>query len=129
VSLAGIKAAIVASLSTCVTRVYSQLPESVNERTCALVLPKSGTFHMDAGGNMNHYLEVTILTNRAGDVEQGQEELDPLLDAESVCAAIESANLSTHAHDVMVTGYRDYGGMQYGQGQFLGLKFDITVIA
>ncbi len=132
---AGIKAAICTALRTVTTlrRVYDQLPENINETPCAYVLPKSGQFHKDAGGNMIHNFEVTVFVRRIGDIAQGQEDLDEYLDATgTICAAIESASLSTYAHDLYVSGYRDYGGFEYPQGSgyvYIGVKFDVVVLA
>ena len=132
-SMTGIKAAIVTALETVTSlkRVYSQVPENINEIPCAYVLPRTGTFHMDAGGNMTHNLEVVILVKRVGDIEEGQEDLDTYLDDGSICTAIESASFGTHAHDLRVIGYRDYGGLEYPPGSgsvFLGIRFDIQVL-
>ena len=133
-SMTGIKAAIVTALESVATlkRVYSQVPETINEIPCAYVLPRSGTFHMDVGSNMTHMMEVVVLVKRVGDIEEGQAAMDVYLDDSSICTAIEAATLGAHAHDLMVTGYRDYGGLEYPPGSgnvYLGLKFDIRVIA
>ena len=130
-SMTGIKAAIVTALESVTTlkRVYSQVPDKINEIPCAYVLPRSGTFHMDVGGNMTHTMEAVVLVKRVADLVEGQEALDEYLDDSSIKTAIEAADLSTHAHAVIVTGYRDYGGLEYSGDVYLGLKFDIKVIA
>lgn len=134
-NLGGIKAAICTALRTVTTlkRVYDHLPASINETPCAYVMPKSGTFHMDAGANMTHRLEVSVLLKRIGDVEDAQEALDDYLDASgTIAAAIESAALGTHAHALMVEGYHDYGGYEFPVGSqqyFLGVRFSVLVIA
>jgi hypothetical protein len=134
-NLGGIKAAIVTALETVTTlnRVYDHLPASINETPCAYVMPKSGNFHMDAGTNMTHRLEVCVLLKRIGDVEEAQENLDDYLDASgTIAAAIEGATLGTYAHALMVEGYHDYGGYEFPAGSqqyFIGVRFDILVIA
>ena len=135
-SLTGIKAAIVASLNTISgLTAYSHLPETINEPLpVALVLPRSGDFDMDAGGNMMHHLEITVLLQRMGDLSQAQEDLDTYLDdtgTYSIKATLESSAtvLTGHAHCLRVERWRDYGGLKYAETDYIGVKFDIAVIA
>ena len=135
-SLTGIKAAIVASLNTISgLTAYSQLPESINEPLpVALVIPRTGEFDMDAGGNMLHKFEVTLLLQRMGDLSQAQTDLDTYLDdtgTYSIKATLESTAtvLTGHAHCLRVERWRDYGGLKYAEQDFLGCRFDISVIA
>lgn len=134
-SLAGIKAAIVTALDTISgLRAYDQAPESVNDLPCAYVLPKSGAFHFDAGNNMTHELEIILLVQRGGELQQAQADIDAYMDStgtKSVKAVLESSALvkGTDIQDLIVTGYRDYGGLEYAGSVFLGLKFDVHVLA
>lgn len=134
-NVAGIKAAICTALRTVTTlkRVYDQVPENINETPCAYVLPRSGQYHIDCGSNMLHDFEVVILVKRAGDIEQGQEDLDEYINATgTICAAIEAASLSTYAHAIKVMGYQDYGGFEYPPGSgfvYIGVRFTVQVLA
>ena len=134
-SLTGIKSAICTALDTISgLRVYTQAPESVHEPPCVYVLPKSGAFHYDAGNNMTHELEVVLLIARGGDLASAQTNIDEYLDStgtKSIKAVLESTELvkGTHMHDLTVTGYSEYGGLQYAETVFLGVKFQISVIA
>ena len=132
-SVTTIKAALVTALETVesLKRVYDQMPETINERPCALVLPRTGLFHTLGGRTASPNFEVTLLVARVGDVEEGQAKLDTYLDnstgADSIVNAVESST-----YGFQVTGWRDYGGLEYPPGSgnvFLGLKFDIRVIA
>ena len=129
-TVAGIKADIVTQLKTIssLKRVYDHLPEEVNKIPCAMVLPKSATYETLAGRTVNHTLEVTLLVKRVGDLVEGQEDLDSYLDdstgANSICHWIEQ---STN-YSMRVVGFRDYGGFTYGNGQFIGCKFDVICL-
>lgn len=139
-SLTGIKAAMVSALATIGVnttnqlRAYDHAPESINETPCAYVLPKSGAFHMDAGNNMTHEMEVILLFHRGGELQMTQANIDAFLDSSgtySIKAVLESTALvkGIHIHDLIVTGYRDYGGMDYAGSIFLGVRFDAHCIA
>ena len=37
-------------------------------------------------------------------------------------------SLSTHGSDILVTGYRDYGGLEFNGTPFIGVKVDFLVM-
>ena len=136
-SLTGIKAALVTALKTISgLTVYDHVPESINEKPpVAWVMPRSGEYNLDPGGNMYQLFEVVLLVQRMGDLDQAQTDLDTYLDNSgtySIKAALDAASLSTHAHDLLVERWRDYGVMEYPPGsgtQYLGFKVDVRVLA
>ena len=46
----------------------------------------------------------------------------------TIPAYIDSASLSTHGSDILVTGYRDYGGLEFNGTPFIGVKIDFQVM-
>lgn len=131
-TVAGIRDAIQAALQTISgLRVYDTVPASVGELPAAWVVPIGGTYDFDVGGDMEHRFEIILLVRSGGSLAEAQDAIDGYL-AESgtgsVKAAVDAATLSTHADAIRVTGYRDYGGMEYAGQPYLGVRFDIVVI-
>ncbi|MFA4973643.1 MAG: hypothetical protein WC683_13615 [bacterium] len=133
-SIAGIRSAIASALTsvTFLKRIYTYPPESIGEPPCAYIVPKSGNFHDDFAGSMTHEFEVVVLLTIGPGFTQQQTALDLLIDetASAIRAAIEGASLGSNADAIVVTGYHDYGGIQYGENPtqtFMGVKFDVQV--
>jgi hypothetical protein len=109
-SLSGIRDAIKTALGGISgLTVYDTVPDKVNVNTFAYVLPLSGEYDFDAGGNMVHRFEIAVLT-RSSNLPQSQDTLDAFLDAtgaSSVKAAVDGASLGAHGDVIRVTSYRD----------------------
>ncbi len=131
-SLAGIRDAIETALATVSgLRAYDTVPDKI-EPPCAWVKPGSGRYHDTfSSASMTHVFEVQVIIRRAGNVDEAQDKADTYLDptgSSSLLAAIEAATLSTHASDIVVTGYRDYGGYAFGGQEYIGFKLNVEVL-
>ena len=131
-SLSGIRDAIKTALETISgLNAYDTVPDVIDP-PCAWVLPKAGDYHKTFSSvTLDHHFEVTVLLSRAGHIALGQDAADVYLDpsgASSLIAAIEAATLSTHASDIVVTGYKDYGGFEFGGQTYIGFKLDVEVL-
>ena len=131
-SLKGIRDAVQTSLDNISgLRVYDTVPDQIQELPAAWVKPNSGTYNYTFTSGMTHEFECTLLVARGGNLDEVQDTLDDLLEPSgsgSVPAFIESTSLSTHGSDIIVTGYRDYGGLEFNGTPFIGAKVDFQVM-
>ena len=131
-SLAGIRDAIKTALAGISgLRAYDTAPESIGELPAAYVVPVSGSYDFDIGGNMMHRFDIVLLVQRGGSLAEAQDALDAYLaesGSNSIKAAVDSANLGANADAIRVTGYRDYGGLSYADQLYLGCRFEVEVI-
>ncbi len=131
-SIAGIRDAIKTGLETITgLTAFDTVPDSVNKLPTAWVLPLSASYDLTASdSSMVLHCVVVVILGRQGDIQAAQDTLDTYIlptGSTSVKAALEAANLSTHADVLRVTGFRDYGGMEFGGQQYIGCKFDVDV--
>ena len=112
-------------------RVFDRPPDSVNDYPCALILPKGGEYDTEFGAGTKYTFEITILVSRAADVDRAQTKIDPYIDrsgAKSVYAAVDGdVTLGGAAETCRVTGFKDYGGFEYGGILYFGVKFDVEI--
>ncbi len=131
-SISGIRSAINTALDTISgLRTFNTVPETINEFPAAFVRPQSGAYDYDVGGDMVHKFEIVLLVRRWGDVDESQDTLDPYCDESgtySIKAAVDAATLSTYASAIRVTGFRDYGAIEFAGIFYVGAKFDVDVI-
>lgn len=131
-SIAGIRDAIKTGLSTISgLRAFDTVPDSINELPAAWVLPISGAYDLTAGSTMVMQFEVTLLVNRQGSISEAQDTLDGYIapsGSDSVKAAIETANLGTHADSARVVDFHEYGGLEFGGATYIGVKFTVEVL-
>jgi len=133
-SLPGIRDAIKAALEsiTSLKKVYDTMPESIGDLPAVTIAPKHGTYHATFDpGEMGHSFELTLFITKGQSFAEAQDELDAYIaptGASSIRAAVEAAILSTHADSIVVTGYRDYGGIEYAGQQYIGCRFDVEVL-
>ncbi|MDP2731073.1 MAG: hypothetical protein Q8O55_11425 [Dehalococcoidales bacterium] len=110
-------------------KVYDTVPDAIGQLPAFFMLPKSGDYDQAASGQFYRLmLEGTLLIRRVSEVQQAQDSLDSYLQptgSSSVKAAIEAVDYSTDADVVRVSGFRDYGGLEFAGQQFIGCKFDI----
>ena len=99
----------------------------------AVVRPRNHTFRLKPGTDFTKFdFEVVLL---AAPVQSGLERAQALLDAyldetgaQSVKQALEGDDsLGGVANGVQVTGWRDYGSLEVGDIEYLGVKFDVEV--
>lgn len=133
VSIAGLRTAIKTGLATISSlQALDYAPESVNV-PCAFVVPKTGHYDDMFGSSprgLTHRFEVVLLVRLIPKMTQAQSDLDAYMEASgssSIKAAVEAADLTTHGTVARVTGYRDYGGLNYNGVDYLGVKFDVEV--
>ena len=108
--------------------VYDTAPESLSRLPCLYILPRSGSYLEDFGDDVHHRLELVLLVAKAKGLGRSQDALDAYLEptgASSIRAKVTSVS------GAVCEGYRDYGGMQYGEGDeiYLGCKFDVSIYA
>lgn len=131
-SLKGIRDAVQTSLDNISNlRVYDTVPDQIQELPACWVKPNAGSYNDTFTSGMTHDFEVTILVARGGNLDEVQDTLDDLLEptgSGSIPAYIESSSLSTHGSDIMVIGYRDYGGLEFNGTPFIGAKVDFQVM-
>lgn len=132
-SIAGIRDAMKTGLQTinALRGVYDTVPDSINEYPAAFILPISGDYDLDAGGNWLPNFEVTLLIRRQGDVQDAQDTIDGFIapsGSGSVKAAIEAADYGSHASSVRVARFKDYGGLLFAGVTYIGCKFDVEVL-
>lgn len=132
-SISGLRIAIKTGLETISgLKAFSTVPDSIGQLPAAYVVPKTGTYDQAASGKVYQLgLEVVLLIRRVADVQQAQDELDPYVQptgSKSVKAAIQAANYSSHADTLRVSGFRDYGGLEFGGQLYIGAKFDLEVV-
>jgi ethanolamine ammonia-lyase small subunit len=133
-SLAGIRDAIKVALENISgVTAYDTVPESLPSSgfPAAIVVPARGTYHQTFDGQIGHQMEIVLLVGQVPGLSRAAQEALDLYMAESgdvsVVAAVEAATLTTHADDIQVTGYRDYGIMEFNGQSYMGVKFDVTV--
>ncbi len=131
-SIAGIRDAIKTGLETITgLTAFDTVPDSVNKLPTAWVLPLSASYDLTASdSSMVLHCVVVVILGRQGDIQAAQDTLDTYIlptGSTSVKAALEATNLSSHADVLRVTGFRDYGGMEFGGQQYIGCKFDMDV--
>ncbi len=126
----GIKAAL-ASVSG--LRTYDVWPDTVN-CPCALVRPVRYEAHTTFASRATLHCEVVLLAAPTQDgLARGQDKLDGYLDsngASSVIAALEAAPTfpvsgADTCEGSMVAGWQDYGSMEVGGGDYLGVRLAI----
>lgn len=131
-SMHGIRDAIQTGLATISgLRAYDNVPDSVNELPCAFPIPKTGSYDFTAGDTYECHMEIVLLLARQGDIEEIQESLDDYIQPtgnKSIKAAIEAADYGAHADSVRVSGFRDYGGIEFNGAMYIGAKFDMHVL-
>ena len=131
-SLKGIRDAVQTSLDNISgLRVYDTVPDTIRELPACWVLPIGGTYNDTMNNGMTHEFETTVLIARGGNLDEVQDTLDDLLEptgSGSIPAYIHSTSLSTHGSDIIVTGYRDYGGLEFNGTPFIGVKVDFLVM-
>ena len=114
-SLKGIRDAVQTSIDNVSgLRVYDTVPDQLRELPACWIVPTAGTYNETFSNGMTHEFEVTVLVARGGNLDEVQDTLDDLLEptgSGSIAAYIHSTSLSTHGSDIVVTGYRDYGGI------------------
>lgn len=111
---------------------YAYWPASP-ECPAAIVRPNSHDYHQTSGDSERMELQVTVLGGPVGQgIETAQAKLDAYLartGALSVKAAIEAEpTLGGKADDLIVSGWRDYGGLVVSGIEYIGAKLDVTVI-
>ncbi len=131
-SIAGIRDAIKAGLEAITgLTAFDTVPDSINKLPAAWVLPLSASYDLTASNSsMVLHCVVVVMLGRQGDIQAAQDTLDTYIlptGSTSVKAALEATNLSSHADVLRVTGFRDYGGMEFGGQQYIGCKFDVDV--
>ena len=131
-SLKGIRDAVPTSIyNISGLRVYDTVPATIRELPACWILPIGGAYNDTMGNGMTHEFEVTVLIARGGNLDEVQDTLDDLIEptgSGSIPAYIDSASLSTHGSDILVTGYRDYGGLEFNGTPFIGVKIDFLVM-
>jgi hypothetical protein len=131
-SLKGIRDAVQTSLDNISgLRVYDTVPDQIQELPACWVKPSSATYNDTFADSMTHNFECTILVARGGNLDEVQDTLDDLLEptgSGSIPAYIHSTSLSTHGSDILVTGYRDYGGLEFNGTPYIGAKVDFLVM-
>ena len=133
-SLAGIRDAIKTALETITSlrKVYDTMPESIGDLPAVTIAPKHGPYHEAFDPTkMTHNFELTLFITKGQSFAEAQDELDAYIaptGASSIRAAVEGATLTGHADSIMVTGYRDYGGLEYAGQQYIGCHFDVEVL-
>ena len=131
-SLKGIRDAVQTSLDNISgLRVYDTVPDQIQELPAVWVKPNSGNYNDTFSDGMTHEFECTILVARGGNLDEVQDTLDDLLEPTgvgSIPAYIHSTSLSTHGSDILVTGYRDYGGLEFNGTPYIGAKIDFQVM-
>ena len=131
-SISGVRSAINTALDTISgLRTFATLPDTINEFPAVFVMPRSGEYDYDVGGDMTHKYEIVLLIRRWGEVTEAQDDLDPYCDEAgtySIKAAVDAATLSTYADAIRVTGFRDYGGIEFAGINYIGVRFDVDVI-
>ncbi len=133
-SVLGIRDAIKTALETITgLTAYDNVPETIPSDgfPLAMVYPLKGTFHEDFSGQMGHEFEITLLVGQCpGLAASAQDALDGYLSESgtgSVVAAVEAATLSTHGDAIVVTGYNDYGFIQFKELTYWGVRFGVQV--
>lgn len=110
---------------------YDTVPDTI-QLPCAFVKPARGRYHETfVSSKLTHFMEVTVLLARGGVLDERQDTMDDLLEptgSGSLLAAIEAASFEAHADYAIVRGYRDYGGLQFGEQTYLGFKLDVEVV-
>lgn len=108
---------------------YDVLPEVISV-PAAIVRPLSGEYRGSLSGSPTVKFEILILV-QASKINSAQDALDPYLSesgASSVFAAIEAdRTLSSNCDDVLVSGWRDYGGIQIAGVEYLSARIDMEV--
>lgn len=131
-SLAGIRDAIKTQLALISgLDAYDVVPDAVNV-PCAFVLPVSGEYHRDFADDVDHRFEIILLLARWADAGEAQDNIDAYLaptGGSSIKAQVEAADLGSHASEITVEGYRDYGPIEHGGISYLGVKFPVSVLA
>ena len=131
-SLKGIRDAVQTSLDNISgLRVYDTVPDTIRELPACWVLPIGGTYNDTMNNGMTHEFETTVLIARGGNLDEVQDTLDDLLEptgSGSIPAYMHSTSFSTHGSDILVTGYRDYGGLEFNGTPFIGVKIDFQVM-
>lgn len=117
-------------------RALDTMTDSINELPAAMVRPTGATFHQSFGGLSvsDHQFEVSVFVARGGDVGEAQDTLDAFLNPDgttsnSLVVALASTDVTTGTNGdfVVVTGYRDYGILEYNNTPYVGCIIEMTV--
>jgi len=114
-------------------RVYADAPDSINELPAAYIVQKAPAVPLTMGESIVAVdYDVIVLVSRAGDVDMGQQSLDPYTDATgtySIRAAINAdRTLDSSCACAWLLPPYDYGGLEYNGTTYMGCKFPIHVV-
>ncbi len=132
-AISDIKTAMASAINTALSiKCYTSAPSVIAELPCAYILPRRGDYKVTLPmSNIIIEFEVVLFVGKMADLGDAQATLDGYLlptGTGSMKAAIEATALSTNASFLRVEGFSDYGGMTYSGTEYLGARWQVTIV-
>ncbi len=133
-SISGIKTAMQTAIENALTGVkcYVGAPSVIGQLPCVYIIPRRGDYLINMPmGKIQVDFDIVLLLQRGDSLENVQDKLDTYIlpsGTGSMKAAIEATALNTNADFLRVTGFSDYGGLTFSDTQYIGCKWQVSVM-